>query len=345
MDKELIIALQAAIEELAIEIRSMRGADSGAVSGVDISKRSTICSGEDSLELKALDRDPEQILVPEIHAPTNIDLADLIRIRKDVLEAREEYDQVHRDLEEKDFKLADARQELQNLGQSVESMEARSRDLEIRLEALNELEVKSLKLQQELAEGDQRLQTIRTEENEFDARKGALLAREEELQVSMERTKHASELLRKLWPVWLCSEDLRHWKEVIEKDVFLENSPPSFALLFAAIHNYSASQRDPDSRILLDSLRDLGRRLYQWLKDLGEREESMAVIAEAWATAINAECGERCSVQIAVPGNPADAKWMNFTPKTGSSPDVTNVRSWCVSDNQGRPIHRAEIAV
>jgi hypothetical protein len=48
---------------------------------------------------------------------------------------------------------------------------------------------------------------------------------------------------------------------------------------------------------------------------------------------------------VANPGTQANNKSMIFTPKGGSSPDVVSVRSWCVIDQQGRPIHRAEVVV
>ena len=120
---------------------------------------------------------------------------------------------------------------------------------------------------------------------------------------------------------------------------------PSACLLFAALHACSASEQDPDIRSLYDSLREVGKRLYAWLRDCGHDESDCASIATLWASAINSAFVGRVEIAVPVPGHAANSLWMLFKPRGGSSPDVVSVRSWCVNDGQRRPVHRAEVTV
>lgn len=342
METDPIMQLRTAIEVLSAEIRSMRGAGSAGASITSHTEDSVVTDESEDQELAVSNQaaidyggitpdDPEAALIAELN--------------EQVEKAQQELDQLVLALSEKDAKLEAARNALSTTERNLEEMEKRKARLATEVEAFERTRQQFQVLQQERAEVEGHLRAMKSEEAGFEAKSRLLASREEELRIGLEKVEHAGELLRKLWPEWLRGENLKHWKELIERDVFAANSPPSFSLLFAAIHNYNASLRDPDSRILLDALRDLGRRLYQWLKDLGKSEESIAEIAEGWASAINTECEGRCAIQVAVPGNPANNKWMSFTPRSGSAPDVASVRSWCVSDNQGRTIHRAEVAV
>ena len=175
------------------------------------------------------------------------------------------------------------------------------------------------------------------------------LAELEERRAEFEGYRHVGEnahlLLERFWPEWLRTGALAEWKSRIEAGVFDAASPPSFGLLFAAVHTFNAALRDSDPKTLHDSLRDVGRRLYTWLRDLGQSDADSANIAEQWAQAINGDCAGRGEIEVPIPGNAANNQWMLFQPRGGSSPDVASVRSWCVRDAQKRPVHRAEVTV
>ena len=175
------------------------------------------------------------------------------------------------------------------------------------------------------------------------------LAKLEERSAEFEGYRRAGEsarrFLERLWPEWLLTGALTEWKSRIEVAVADAASPPSFGLLFAAVHSYNAALRDSDPKTLLDGLRDVGRRLYAWLRDIGQSEADAAHVAEQWAQAINADCANRGEIEVPIPGNAANNQWMIFQPRGGSSPDVASVRSWCVRDAQKRPVHRAEVSV
>jgi hypothetical protein len=342
METDPIMSLRTAIEELTAEIRTMRGTGSAGASISSHSEESMDASESDDQELPVYNQAAND------HGGTTPDdstAALVADLNERVEEAQQKLHQLALELREDNEKLEVTRHNLSSTEQTLGELESQKAQLTEEIKSLEQSEKEFQILQQKCSVVEEHLRVLESEEVEFEAKSRLLTSREEGLRIGLEKVEHAGELMRKLWPEWLCGEDLRHWKELIERDVFSENSPPSFSLLFAAIHNYNASLRDPDNRIFLDALRDLGRRLYQWLKDLGKSEESTAEVVEAWAAAINAECEGRCAIQVAVPGNPANNKWMSFTPRSGSAPDVASVRSWCVTDNQGRPIHRAEVVV
>jgi DNA repair exonuclease SbcCD ATPase subunit len=288
-------------------------------------------------EQPAIEQPESETLVAPTGSPADCK-ADPARIQEELRQSLEALAAANR-------QVSDANDKLNAVNCSIGLLEEQRSELETAVGALNRIKDEYVSINNEILASEARLQAMQAQENSCRERELRIEQKEAELKMAWERTQHAAEFLDKLWPDWLCCDSMKDWKSTIEKEVYSSSAAPSFQLLFAAVHNYRAAQKDPDGRILLDAIRDLGRRLYQWLRDLDKSEETMAEIAETWASAINSECGERGSVQVAIPGNPANNKWMNFTPKAGSSPDVATVRSWCVSDSQGRPIHRAEIAV
>ncbi len=342
MNDDLIVSLKDAIESLTTEVRLMRG---GVVPvGVAESTLVLAPSSEASQPKQVTWPNRPATDLPELGAAAG-DLASLAEVKDESAKAQEELDRMVTELSETERKLSLAHGEIDAARGSVEKLEAQKADLSDEVKSLTCLKDNLTELHREISAAEIRLQAILEQERTGRERETRIAQREAQVETALEQTKHASELLNKLWPEWLCADLMKDWKAAIEQAVYSESAPPSFQLLFAAIHNYRASLRDPDNRIFLDGLRDLGRRLYLWLRDLGKDEETMAEIVQIWASAINAECEERGSVQVPVPGNPANIKWMNFTPKAGSSPDVATVRSWCVSDSQSRPIHRAEVVV
>jgi len=342
MESDPIISLRGAIVDLTTAIRSMRGAGLDGASNASPSNEPIVASESADQNLPISN---QTAIEPKGMTPNHASVTSVADLNEDVVKAQQKLDQLVLTLGDKDKKLEVTRHNLESTEQALGKLENQKAQLTEEVEYLERTKKQFQMLLQERSAVEEHLRAMKSEEAILESKSRQIASREDALRTGLEEVNQAGELMRKLWPVWLCVEGLKQWKEQIERDVFLDNSPPSFSLLFAAIHNYNASLRDPDNRIFLDALRDLGRRLYQWLKDLGKSEESTAEIVEAWAVAINTECGDRCSIQVAVPGNPANNKWMSFTPRGGSAPDVTSVRSWCVSDNQGRPIHRAEVAV
>lgn len=186
------------------------------------------------------------------------------------------------------------------------------------------------------------IRLLETERDAALAKATEALVRCEELR---SRYMVAQALLERLWPAWLETENMVEWKAEIERGVADRASSPAVGLLFAALHTCSAARHDGDPKTLHDSLRDVGRRLYAWLRDTERTDDEAASIAEKWAHAINSECEGRGEVEVPIPGHAANNQWMIFQPRGGSSPDVLSVRSWCVRDAQKRPIHRAEVTV
>jgi len=171
----------------------------------------------------------------------------------------------------------------------------------------------------------------------------------EEKQTELESCRKTAEtdkfILSRCWPEWMKSNTLSEWRTGIETALTDASSPTSVGLLFAALHASNAAFRDDDPKTLHDSLREVGRRLYGWLRDLGKSDEDAAIVAEKWGQAINSNCSGRGEVEIPIPGHAANNQWMIFQPRGGSSPDVVSVRTWCVRDAQKRPVHRAEVTV
>ena len=330
--------LRKAIADLTQEIRAMRGSPAPVRPDAD-----GPCSNASIADIENVEMHPADDC--RTHPLKETASADLKEIQDEKSKAREELAELVSALERRSRDLNATEQALESAKASVTGLESRKDALENVVGDLERRQLQLSNLQAEFAALGTRLEVMRSEEKELEARERSIAAREAGLQQAMENTKHADGLLQKLWPAWLSCGELSKWRELIEQNVFSPDVPSSFSLLFASIHNYNASLRDPDGRVMLDSLRDLGRRLYQWLKDLDKGEDEMSQVAEAWAGAINSECNGSSTLQVALPGNPANNKWMSFTPRAGSSLDVISVRSWCVADYQGRPIHRAEVVV
>ena len=156
----------------------------------------------------------------------------------------------------------------------------------------------------------------------------------------------ANHLKEKLWPDWLRAGSLAVWKEKLEAAISSGNATPGAALLFAALHGYTAATKDSDLKLLHDSLREVSRRLFSWLKENALDDHDAVETAEQWAAEINRECQSRAEVEIPVLGAPATNQWMIFRPRPGvNSPDVASVQTWCVRNAQKQPVHRAEVTV
>lgn len=200
------------------------------------------------------------------------------------------------------------------------------------------------------------LQRVKRELDQTQKNHQGAIKEYEALMLKIEKERHTFEsnqlqvkdtlaIRERIWPPWMLSPEFAKWREDLEKSVLCLDSPPATGLLFAAIHSYNAATRDSDPKTLIDSLRDIGRRLYAWLRDRGLSEEEAADVSEEWGKAINQHCAGAATVDIPKPGNAAEVSWMSFQPRGGSAPDVISVRNWCVRDSQSRPSHRAEVIV
>lgn len=236
---------------------------------------------------------------------------------------------IHKDTIEAE--VARLHADAENLCEEIEKLTLKRQGLEADYKEAQKLlsEAQPIREQSEAVEA--KLVELETRRAEFEGYKGV--------------GESAHLLLERYWPSWLLTGALAEWKARIEAGVFEATSPPSFGLLFAAVHTYKAALQDTDPKTLHDSLRDVGRRLYAWLRDLDHSDADSANIAERWAQAINGDCAGRGEIEVPIPGNAANNQWMIFQPRGGSSPDVASVRSWCVRDAQKRPVHRAEVTV
>ena len=185
--------------------------------------------------------------------------------------------------------------------------------------------------QQRAANADQKLDELHSLEAEYTGYREAHAA--------------AGRLVALIWPSWVLTGEFSRWREKLESGIYAPEAPASAMLLFSAIHGYNAALREAgDSRVLLDSLRELSRRLFTWLRELGDRESEAAAHAQEWAVQINRECTGKAEVEVPIPGNPADTSWMLFPPRTGGS-DIVSIQTWCVRDGQKRPINKAQVTV
>lgn len=269
-------------------------------------------------------------------APVGADSA-VARLRFELADVRREYDSVHNEVSALEVQRGQLRVEIAALRSGIQSHQLECGALVTEKEQL----FQSVEQARQLAA---QLPALQSQNREVDAKLAELSIRKGELAQTADQNQHTHEILAKLWPSWLLTGDLAVWKDQIEAGALDAKAPASFGLLFAALHGYNAALRDSDAKALLDNIRDVGRRLYQWLDGQGKDPIASSEIAEIWAEAINQETSGRCSVQVAVPGNPVTNQWMTFPPR-GSSSEVVTVASWCVFDAQRRPIHRAEVTV
>lgn len=200
-------------------------------------------------------------------------------------------------------------------------------------------------LQQANRDLEQARKALQSAQKEYEVLRAKMDQEQRRLESFQLQIKESTAIRERIWPPWMLSPEFARWKSDLEKAVLSPDSPPSTGLLFAAIHSFNAAIRDTDAKTLIDSLRDIGRRLYAWLRDLGLSEEQCADASEEWGKAINQHCAGAAKVDIPRPGNAAEVSWMSFQPRGGSSPDVVSVRNWCVRDSQSRPAHRAEVIV
>lgn len=182
---------------------------------------------------------------------------------------------------------------------------------------------------------------------QLDTRESCIARREQQVAQLAERFEGTRHWLENLMPGWLADEAIAPWRDALMNDAQHSSTSSNAAgLLFATLSLYSYAQRENDARAVADVLREVGRRLYAWVKECGHDDQLASQIAQTWADAINRECSGRCEVEVPVPGAPALNQTMNFRPRPGvSAQTVATVQFWCVRGAKREVIHRAEVNV
>jgi len=154
--------------------------------------------------------------------------------------------------------------------------------------------------------------------------------------------------LRSLLPKWLSDEALLGLRARMIDNAKNDSGPLGMAagLLMTTLSSYSFALRDSDLRNVANSIRDVGCRLFAWLRELQMPDSEATDLAKVIAVAINAETVGRCEIEVPMPGTPAHPQTMLFQPRQGSSEQtVLSVNAWCVRGPKREVIHRASVIV
>lgn len=231
--------------------------------------------------------------------------------------------------------------------QLIAENEAAKAQLQRASEAQRQIELQQAQYQ-EVVDRAQALQA------ELHAREQAILTAESSLNEREKRiTDRTARLegtrywLESLLPTWLQEESIAPWRDALLEDAQHPSvSSTSAGLLFATLSLYTYAQRDNDVRAVADALRDVGRRLFAWLKERNYGDYDASMIAQSLAEQINRECSGRCEIEVPVPGSPAQNQTMLYQPRPGvSAQSVIAVQSWCVRGAKREVIHRAAVTV
>jgi DNA repair exonuclease SbcCD ATPase subunit len=291
---------------------------------------------------------PQETALEKAKADLEMALADI----------RLEHEKARRELETTLEQSKHAEAELLQRQQAVEAAKSARTEAESELaavraeivklkETLQQIEARRQELETAAAEAEgviEQAEAISRDKADLETKLAALAAQETEYRGYREDYEATQRVLTRIWPEWLRDGALASWREQIEIAQFQAEAPASATLLFAALHGYRAALRETtDSRVLLDAIREVARRLYQWLKDQGKTENEAAEIAQSWAAGINRECDGKAEVEVPIPGDPADSTWMSFRPGASAMPVVVSVQTWCVRDSLKRPLNKAQI--
>ncbi|MBK8093572.1 MAG: hypothetical protein IPK32_16740 [Verrucomicrobiaceae bacterium] len=184
-------------------------------------------------------------------------------------------------------------------------------------------------------------------EQNVSANEAALTQREQIVNERAARLDGTRYWLESLLPTWLREDSIAPWRDAMMEDAQHPSASSTAAgLLFATLSLYTYAQRDTDARAVADALRDVGRRLFAWLKERNLGDYDASVVAQAMAEQINRECSGRCELEVPVPGSAAQNQTMLYQPRPGvSAQSVLTVQSWCVRGAKREVIHRATITV
>lgn len=218
----------------------------------------------------------------------------------------------------------------------------------------NEVDILKLELA-DLQSRDQQFEaSLKSRDHEILTLEGKLAAVQSTNQkIILETSANVSNLNKQLqllqefiWPHWLSrGGELQNFGVRLTEQLAAPCTLASARLLLASLHLYTAALAEPpggDQRALPDSLRDLGRRLVNWLQDTGAVAANVAEVAELWAVHINRDCSSRdVSVRVPQPETAAESSWMNYNPKVGA-PDIGSIQSWAVYMEK-RLVAKAEV--
>ena len=214
-------------------------------------------------------------------------------------------------------------------------------------EEQRDLSLRRSDCEQIIAQAGQAHFQLQQREQSVTEREQSLAAREQSITQLGERLEGTRFWLEHLLPSWLTEDGIVGWRDALMDDAQHPRAASNTAgLLFATLSLFTYAQRDTDTRAIADALRDVGRRLFSWLKEreLGDYEASG--VAQAWAERINRECDGRCEIEVPVPGTPAQNQTMLYQPRPGvSAQSVASVQSWCVRGAKREVIHRAAVTV
>ncbi len=285
-----------------------------------------------SSDVAKAEKDLSQILQKIEQAKTNLKLltaqndeqaADLDRWGGDIIKACEQHQRI---IEE----AAAAERQIHRLN------EERSRIMHDRAQYESVIE-QAGRAQREL---DVREQNISASESVLTQREQAI----NERAVRLDGTRF---WLESLLPAWLQEENIAPWRDAMMEDAQDPRTASTAAgLLFATLSLYTHAQRDTDARAVADALRDVGRRLFAWLKERNLGDYDASTVAQIMVEHINRECSGRCELEVPVPGSPAQNQTMLYQPRPGvSAQSVVSVQSWCVRGAKREVIHRATVTV
>ena len=181
---------------------------------------------------------------------------------------------------------------------------------------------------------------------ELDERESNLIEREQCADDAFELIANSKNWVKSLLPKWSEEDDFSPMCKEMIADVKGSVEPQSACagLLATTLAGYSFALREPDDRNLADAVRDVGRRLFTWMRIRGADVSQSTELARTVAAHINMECSGRCDVEVPTPGGPAQNQTMLFQPRPGTSDQtVVTVQSWCVRGPKREVIHRASI--
>lgn len=239
------------------------------------------------------------------------------------------------------------------LGAMRDILERTTKELADTEEAVRKTQVSAAAAQIVLDESERReLQSLENKKRlegrtlELDERESVLIEREQCADDALEMIANSKDWVKSLLPRWSEEDDFSPLRIAMIEDVKGGAEPQSACagLLAASLAGYSFALRDPDDRNLVDCVRDVGRRLFTWMRIRNTDVSQSAELARTVAAHINKECSGRCDVEVPTPGGPAQNQTMLFQPRPGTSDQtVVTVQSWCVRGPKREVIHRASI--
>jgi len=231
--------------------------------------------------------------------------------------------------------LVDANESLRNRSERLEK-EWRGKFVGIERERDQlQLEIKAL---------EETNSAMKVELEQTQLEKGKLVSQITELRHQLELDERLESLM---WPKFLESENFASWKQRLD-DAIMEKVPVANAVMIVAnLFIYNATRRlgSEWNRRLIDVLFDFSRAFFSWCRELDYDAERASREAQLWADAFNRDCEDSFSIEVPEPDTPFDKRTMVSYGDgySGTSPDVKNVKTWCIRDSNGRMQKQAEV--